>query len=217
MRNQYAFLTHWRVAGTCGEVADILGDPLDLPRWWPSVYLKVEELRAAGANGLGGRVRLHTKGWLPYTLTWDSELIESHYPHGYTLAASGDFDGRGVWTFAQDGRFVDVTYDWRLSAQKPLLRTLSPVLKRIFAANHRWAMAQGEESLKVELARRRATSDAARAAIPPPPGPITYAAAALLGGTVAVGAGLAYLMLRSRRRSATPRTRETAATPFSDA
>ena len=71
----------------------------------------------------------------------------------------------------------------------------------MFEANHRWAMAQGEESLKLELARRRATSDAARATIPPPPGPITYAAAALLGGAVAAGAGLAYLMLRSRKRS----------------
>ena len=62
-------------------------------------------------------------------------------------------------------------------------------------------MAQGEESLKLELARRRATSDAARAIIPAPPGPVTYAGVALVGGAVAVGAGLGYLMLRSRRRS----------------
>ena len=51
-------------------------------------------------------------------------------------------------------------------------------------------MAQGEQSLKLELARRRATSDAARASIPPPPGPVTYAGAALVGGAVVVGAGL---------------------------
>jgi hypothetical protein len=201
MSNQYEFVTRWRVEGTCGEVADILGDPLDLPRWWPSVYLQVDELREPDAKGLGGRARLHTRGWLPYTLTWESELIETRYPYGYSLAAAGDFEGRGIWTFAQDGRFVDITYDWRLSAQKPLLRTLSPVLKPMFEANHRWAMAQGEESLRLELARRRATSAAARASIAPPPGPVTYAGAALLGGTVAVGAGLAYLMLRSRRPS----------------
>ena len=84
-------------------------------------------------------------------------------PARLTLVASGDFDGRGVWTFEQDGAFVDATYDWRLSAEKPLLRNLSFLLKPIFEANHRWAMAQGEESLKLELARRRATSDAARA------------------------------------------------------
>ena len=200
MSNQYEFVTRWRVEGTCGEVADILGDALDLPRWWPSVYLGVEELTPADANGLGRRVRLHTKGWLPYTLTWEFVLVESRYPHGYTLVASGDFDGRGVWTFEQDGAFVDVTYDWRLSAEKPLLRNLSFLLKPVFEANHRWAMAQGERSLELELARRRATSDAARASIPPPPGPVTYAAALLLGGAAAVGVGLTILMRRARKR-----------------
>jgi len=37
--NDYHFVTRWTVQGTCGEVSDVLGDPLDLPRWWPSVYL----------------------------------------------------------------------------------------------------------------------------------------------------------------------------------
>jgi len=199
--HQYQFLTRWRVEGTCGEVADVLGDPRTLPRWWPSVYLEVEEVRPPDAQGLGRRVRLHTKGWLPYTLRWALEVVETRYPYGFTLIATGDFEGRGVWIFEQEGPFVGITYDWRLSAEKPLLRHLSFLLKPLFEANHRWAMAQGEESLKLELARRRATSDASRASIPAPPGPVTYAGVALLGGAVAVGAGLAYLMLRSRRRS----------------
>ena len=200
MNHQYAFVTRWRVAGTCGEIADVLGDPLELPRWWPSVYLRVDETRPPDASGLHRRVRLQTKGWLPYTLTWEFELVESRYPYGFGLVATGDFDGRGVWTFEQDGAFVDITYDWRLSAEKPMLRHLSSLLKPVFEANHRWAMAQGEESLKLELARRRATSDAERGSVPPPPGPVTYAGAALLGGAVAVGASLAYLMLRARRQ-----------------
>jgi len=199
MSKQYAFVTHWRLRGTCGEIADVLRDPLELPRWWPAVYLQVEELEPGAAGGLGRRVRLHTKGWLPYTLTWEFVLVESRYPYGFTLVASGDFDGQGVWTLEQDGEFVDVVYDWRLSAEKPLLRNLSFLMKPVFAANHRWAMAQGERSLNLELARRRATSDTARDLIPFPPGPVTYAGAALLAGAVTVGAALGYL-LRSRRR-----------------
>jgi hypothetical protein len=201
MRNQYAFLSHWRVEGTCGEVADVLGDPLALPRWWPSVYLDVEEIRPSDERGLGRCVRLHTAGWLPYTLRWEFEIVESRYPSGYTLVASGDFDGVGVWTFEQDGAFVNAIYDWRrLTAEKPVLRNLSFLLKPLFEANHRWAMAQGEQSLVLELARRRATSDAARAQIPPPPGPVTYAAIGLIVGAAAVAGGLAYLVFRARRR-----------------
>jgi len=199
--HQYQFLSRWRVEGTCGEVADVLGDPLALARWWPSVYLHVEQQRPPDARGLGRRVRLHTRGWLAYTLRWAFEVVETRYPYGFTLLATGDFEGRGVWTFEQDGPFVAITYDWRLSAEKPLLRNLSFLLKPLFEANHRWAMAQGEASLKLELRRRRATSDAARASVPPPPGPVTYAGVVLVAGAAAVAAGLSFLVLRSRRRS----------------
>jgi hypothetical protein len=198
--NDYQFVSRWRVEGTCGEVADILGDPVALARWWPSVYLGVEELRPPDARGVGRRVRLHTKGWLPYTLRWEFEVVESRYPYGFTLVATGDFEGRGVWTLEQDDTYVDATYDWRISAEKPLLKNLSFLMKPVFEANHRWAMTQGEASLKLELARRRATSDAARARVPPPPGPVTFAGVALVAGAAAVGAGLAYLIVRSRRQ-----------------
>ncbi len=198
--HQYHFVTRWRVEATCGEVADILGDPAALPRWWPSVYLDVDEIAPPDARGVGRRVRLLTKGWLPYTLRWELDVVESRYPNGFTIVACGDFDGRGVWTFTQDGRFVDVDYDWRIRAEKPLLRNLSFLLKPAFAANHRWAMAQGEASLVLELARRRATSDAARAAIPPPPPPVTYAGVAIVAGAAAIGGCLAYLIVKARRR-----------------
>jgi len=198
--NQYHFVSRWRIEGTCGEVADVLGDPLALARWWPSVYLRVEELRPADACGVGRVVRLHTKGWLPYTLDWQFEVTDSRYPHGFTLVATGDFEGVGVWTFEQDGASVDAIYDWRISAEKPLLKRLSFLMKPIFEANHRWAMAQGETSLRLELARRRATSEAARARVPPPPGPVTYAGVALVAGAAVVAGGLAWLLVRARRR-----------------
>ena len=153
--NQYEFLSRWRVPATCGEVADILGDPLALQRWWPSVYLDVKELAPPDARGLGRRVALHTRGWLPYTIRWEFEVVESRYPRGFAIAAEGDFEGAGVWTLEQRGPAVDITFDWRIRAEKPLLRWLSFVLKPIFAANHRWAMARGEECLVRELSRRR--------------------------------------------------------------
>jgi hypothetical protein len=199
MNHDYAFRSRWRVAGTCGEVADVLGDPIALTRWWPSVYLAVDELQPPDERGLGRRVRLLTRGWLPYTLRWEFEVVESRYPSGFTLVATGDLHGRGVWTFEQDGPFVVLTYDWRLSAEKPLLRNLSFLLKPVFEANHRWAMTQGEQSLVLELARRRAASEAARARVPPPPSPARYARTAIVAAAAIAGAALAYVILRSRR------------------
>jgi hypothetical protein len=198
--NEYHFLSRWRVPGTCGEVADVLGEPTGLARWWPSVYLRVDEIQPGDARGVGRRVRLLTKGWLPYTLRWEFEIVESRKPYGFTLVANGDFNGRGVWTFAQDGAFVDITYDWRIRAEKPLLKNLSFLLKPAFEANHRWAMARGEESLRLELERRRATSDLARAQIAPPPAPVSLTGVGLVAGAAAIGVTLAYLLARARRK-----------------
>lgn len=169
--NDYHFISHWRVEATLNEVADVIENSTELARWWPSVYLALREIEPGGEHGVGKLVSLHTKGWLPYTLRWQFRITESRYPEGSTITALGDFEGRGIWTFEQDGTDVNITYDWRINATKPLLRALSFLLKPLFAANHRWAMARGEESLKLELARRRARTPEEAARIPPPPGP----------------------------------------------
>ena len=153
--NEYHFLTRWRVMGTAEEVTEVLSDALSLVRWWPAVYLEVRELEPGDSSGVGRVIALHTRGWLPYTLKWQFRVTEVRSPYGFSLRAWGDFDGRGVWTFQQDGKHVDIIYDWKISAEKPLLRYLSFILKPVFAANHRWAMARGEASLKRELIRRR--------------------------------------------------------------
>ena len=154
---EYAFLTRWRFRATVQEVYDILADPLGLARWWPSVYLQVTELEPANPKtGAARLIGLHTKGFLPYTLRWNFRVVEATPPTGFRLVAHGEFEGTGVWTLEQDGDFADGVYDWRIKAEKPLLRYGSFALRPFFAANHRWAMARGQESLALELERRRA-------------------------------------------------------------
>ena len=196
--NDYHFITEWRVPGSIEEISQILVDVRDLTRWWPSVYLDVEVLEPGDADGLGQVVSLYTKGWLPYTLRWVLRVTAIEPGRGMTVEAQGDFVGRGIWTLTQEGGETLMRYDWRISAEKPLLRRLSFLLKPIFAANHLWAMRQGERSLKLELARRRAASPEERARIPPPPGPTTSSvwplALGALGTLVAV-----YLLIRRFR------------------
>jgi Polyketide cyclase / dehydrase and lipid transport len=173
MGNDYQFVTEWRVAGTVDEVKDVLGDGLSVPIWWPSVYLKVNQLAEGGADGVGRVLDLYTKGWLPYTLRWTLRVTEPMTDTGYALEATGDLEGTGRWTFRQDGPEVVITYDWRVHATKPLLRRLSWLLRPAFSANHRWAMDRGEESLRLELRRRRHRADGSSPSIPPPP-PATF-------------------------------------------
>lgn len=169
---RYTFVTHWRVPGTCDEAFRIIDDPAGYPVWWPSVWLRVEVLEPGDENGIGKIVRVTSKGWLPYILSWTSETIERVAPERIRVRATGDLEGAGCWNFSQDGPEVAVRYDWEVLANKPLLRVLSPLLRPVFATNHRWAMNRGEESLKLELTRRRAGSADAASRIAPPPGPV---------------------------------------------
>lgn len=207
--NDYHFITHWRVKGTAEEVAEVLADAPSLPCWWPSVYLDVKEVEPGGENHVGRVISLYTKGWLPYTLRWSFRVTQADPPHGSALEAWGDFNGRGIWTIEQDGPWVDATYDWKIRADKPLLRNFSFIMKPIFSANHRWAMAKGEESLRLELARREQARlvAAARAGspdappfhpvpIPDPPGPTFANPAPWL--LLAAAAGLLIIPLSRR-------------------
>ncbi len=197
----YHFITHWRVQDTVQEVVDVINVAEDLPRWWPAVYLRVDVLEKGNAKGLGKVVDLYTKGWLPYTLRWQFRVTDVRND-GFTLVAQGDFEGRGIWTFKQDGPWVDITYDWKISAEKPLLRYFSFVMKPIFSANHHWAMAKGEEGLVLELARRHAQTTLERARIPSPPQATTTSPALLMTITtvivITIG-GFAYLLRKSFR------------------
>jgi hypothetical protein len=195
-------VSHWRVRGTCGEVADVLDDPLALVAWWPSVYLSADELTPPGSDHLGQRVAFVTQGWLPYTLRWQATVVERRYPTSAAFTVAGDFEGSGIWRFTQDGAFVDITFDWRVEIRRPLFRALAPVLRSLFEANHRWAMQQGETSLALELERRRAVGGEASPPVPPPPGPVTYAAVGVVVGAAVVGGTLFYLLAKGRRRRA---------------
>ena len=117
LSNSYHFVTKWRLQGTAEAVSDVLGDPVDLVRWWPSVYLDVRELEPGDESGVGKVVSLYTKGWLPYTLRWRFRVTEAKPPHGFALEAWGDFVGQGVWTFEENGESVNLTYDWRIAAE----------------------------------------------------------------------------------------------------
>lgn len=169
--NEYVLESTWVAPGTVQEVYDIVSDADGLAAWWPAGFLKVAIVEPGDAIGLGKVLDVVTKGWLPYTITWRQRVVAIEPPRTFTIEVAGGFDGRGVWTFTQDGADVRVHFDWRIRAGKPLLRYGSPLVKPLFAWNHRWVMARGLESLKLELRRRRVGSAAERATVPLPPGP----------------------------------------------
>jgi hypothetical protein len=204
MTNTYHFVTRWRVRADAEEVYDIISQPLEYPRWWPSVYLDCREINPGATNGMGRRVRFHTKGLLPYTLQWESSVTEAAPPGRLVVEASGDLNGRGAWTFARNGIFTDITFEWTIEVGKSLLRYLTPVLRPVFEANHRWAMEQGEICLREELIRYRARTPEDLMEAADPRGPVEVPVRWIAVGALAVSAVAFLALTRRRSRKAQP-------------
>ena len=163
--SKYHFITNWLVDASASEVYEILKQNQKLPDWWTAVYLDVKILAEGDANGVGKLVELYTKGWLPYTLRWKYRVLEVQKPHKIRIEAIGDFIGNGLWTLEDtDSEQCKMTYDWQIEAKKPLLKKLSWLMKPLFSFNHLWAMSKGEESLKLEILRRKRIQN-----VSPPP------------------------------------------------
>jgi uncharacterized protein YndB with AHSA1/START domain len=188
--NRYHFISRWRFQAAAQDIFAILTEPLEYPRWWPSVYLAAREVAP-------GRVRVLTRGWLPYKLRWEAQTVGTRPPERIAVRASGDFTGKGVWSVVQDGEYADVTFDWKLTAEKPLLRYLSFVLRPAFEANHRWAMEQGRKSLELELARFGAATVEAMNLGPAPPRAVDLIRRDVFAGVMLTAAVIARLWERS--------------------
>jgi hypothetical protein len=148
--HDYHLITHWRVRARLEDVYNVLIRPEHYPFWWPKVFLDVREL--PGEWLTGDRVAcFHVKGYLPYTLRFQARVPERRFPHGFTIETTGDFNGRGLWSFEQHGDCVHTTYDWQVRVTKPIVRYASLLLKPLFASNHYWVMRRGEESLRALL------------------------------------------------------------------
>ena len=107
-----------RRGGTIEEVADILRNVERLPQWWGAVYLSAAIVEPGDEDGIGRVVAFHSRGWLPYTLRWRGRVVEANRPHHWTIDATGDLVGRGVWTLTQQGPVARIAYDWRVLVEK---------------------------------------------------------------------------------------------------
>lgn len=121
------------------------------PEWWKGV-IRVVELRAGDADGLGGIRRSTWKSALPYKLEFDSEIVRIEHLKLIEARAFGELEGQGLWTFEAEA--VDKTrvqYDWRVETTKPWMNLLAPLAKPFFRWNHDIVMGWGEDGLKRRL------------------------------------------------------------------
>jgi hypothetical protein len=135
--NAYRFLEQWFIPFPPERVWDVGADGRLLLDWWQSVYLNAEPVGQYDAPRVGGKLRDEARGFLPYHLRFLIESIELDRPRVVMVRTKGDLNG--TWRaelHPVDGGSLDMI-DEQVQAEKPLLKLLSPLLKPLFAANHR--------------------------------------------------------------------------------
>jgi hypothetical protein len=152
--NEYRFVDRWIVRGPLDGAYDVVGDTLSYPGWWGDVFVSVEG--DGGPPRPGRHVRIVSRGFLPYLLRWEAQVVEADAPRHFAFVMQGDFVGSGSWTFDSADNGTSATFEFRPRVEKPGVKQLTPVLKPLFRWNHRWATQRGERGVNQLFERRGA-------------------------------------------------------------
>jgi uncharacterized protein YndB with AHSA1/START domain len=145
MAAEYVFLDEWDVDAPQQAVFEALADARTYPEWWTPTYQEVE---ADGPPEVGRVSRQRFKARLPYTLSIRSMIVRLEPPHEFEIEVDGDLRGRGIWTLAPRAGKLHVRFDWRVYADRPLLRALTPILRPAFRWNHDQAIKRAMDGLE---------------------------------------------------------------------
>jgi hypothetical protein len=143
--DDYSFRSFWSVRATAGRVFDALVDLARYPAWWPDIRA-VTRLDDDTAE-------VTCRSVLPYVLTFRLHRAAQDARAGFMrVDMTGDLDGYVQGRVAEHrtaGTLLVITQ--RVVVTKPLLRTLSPVARPLFRANHALMMRRGQRGLRAYL------------------------------------------------------------------
>ena len=141
----YRFVDEWFVPASPEWVYGLLSLPREYPEWWGDAFLEGEG--DPGPAAPGKRARLLTRGRLPYRLRWELVCLEATAPARLVSRIEGDFVGEGIWSISPAEGGTRAVLEWNIEVRKGVVRRLTPLLRPLFAWNHRWAMARGLERI----------------------------------------------------------------------
>lgn len=143
--NDYRFRSLWSVRAATSRVFDALVDLTSYPRWWPDIRAvdRVDEDTA----------EVVCRAVLPYALTFRlHRAVEDPAGGRLRVDMTGDLEGYvhgEVAEHREAGALLAISQ--RVVVAKPLLRTLAPVARPLFRANHAVMMRRGQRGFRAYL------------------------------------------------------------------
>lgn len=147
---RFDLVSHWHLPLPIEPIWVALVQTEEWPHWWRAV--KTVTLLAPGRPDGVGAVREFTWGTaLPYTITFKMTATRVEPMTILEGQARGELNGVGRWTLTGEPGGTHVQYDWQVDVTKPWKVALAPILRPVFAWNHKVVMGWGEEDIRKRL------------------------------------------------------------------
>lgn len=148
--------TEWKFRVEPEELTEIVLDPERLDQWCSNVFLKGDVIERGRPDGLGMKMHLHAKGWLPFSFDFFAEITELVRHKSMIITLTGDFEGVGESSTEPIGDgFCNSEMRWKVDVNQPHIKPLIKFLKPIGRLNHDWAVRRVCMQLQKEIDRRR--------------------------------------------------------------
>jgi hypothetical protein len=99
---------------------------------------RVRVLQKGDAQGVGALRHMNWKTALPYSLTFSMRTTRIEQMHCFEGSATGELEGRGVWTLHPDGSGTQARCDWTVDVTCPCMCLTAPLLQPVFAGTMAW-------------------------------------------------------------------------------
>ncbi len=152
--NEYIFIDKFIAPCDAATAYGYIAAIEEYPRWWGNIYRKIEKLNDIPDHQPGVQYAVTVAGFLPYTLTIKNEITYIDKPHVIRFTAFGDLEGRGAWYFNPVEGGTEVVFDWRVVANKKVIRWFSFLLKPLFRANHHYCVTEAEKGMRIGLTQQ---------------------------------------------------------------
>ncbi|MFN8086193.1 MAG: SRPBCC family protein [Microbacterium sp.] len=146
MRNDYRFVSLWRVLASRGAVWEALERSL-VPgplTWWPFVSV----VQAPDRPRPGAHVALDVRSVFRYRLGIDLTIVEVEAPRRLVAESTGDLVGRGSLDVTEDGPGSALTWTWEVETHRPWMRITGPLLRPVFVLAHTLVMRRGDRGFR---------------------------------------------------------------------
>ena len=142
----YEFETTWKLRTPLPGVWGAIVASERWPEWWRGVE-RVEPLQVGDEQGIGARHRLTWRSKLPYTLSFETEVVRVEPMSLIEGRASGELEGVGIWRLAEEDGVTTAHYTWRVRTTRWWMNLLAPIGRPAFRWNHDYVMHNGAVGL----------------------------------------------------------------------